>query len=205
MAVMESSAKIRPLTAALAGGAAGLLILGVASIPFHRQEKLGSGAYFSEAIISLVLGTTAGLFCWSVRRGWIRFSLRWLFLITTLIGCYVGYYANWISRRDAVLKEVEVDDLRHIAVGRTGPQYVPWQLKIFGENRGICDIQTNLQESDPLLREFKSVFPGTHVDTGGNWQRNGEWVNPWPYELLPPLGPTGRGPNGVPIAPEADE
>ncbi len=34
---------------------------------------------------------------------WLRFSLRTLFVVVTVLACWLGYYVNWHAQRNAVL------------------------------------------------------------------------------------------------------
>jgi hypothetical protein len=34
---------------------------------------------------------------------WFRFSLRTLFVVVTVFGCWMGYEVNWIRQRRALL------------------------------------------------------------------------------------------------------
>jgi hypothetical protein len=45
-------------------------------------------------------------------RHWFRFSLRTLFLVVTVAGCWMGYYLNWARERHEALRTGAVTEFR---------------------------------------------------------------------------------------------
>jgi len=46
------------------------------------------------------------------KRRWFSFSLRTMFVIVTLFGCWLGYELNWIRQRDALVAKNQALDLK---------------------------------------------------------------------------------------------
>ena len=80
------------------------------------------------------------------KRRWFRFSLRTLFVLVTVVGCWLGYSINWIKQRHAFLAHPyviqEFNDTPPSTVNRWGntwPVYAPWGLWLLGE-RGLVSV-----------------------------------------------------------------
>jgi hypothetical protein len=44
----------------------------------------------------------------STKRRWFRWSLRTLFVVVTVVGCWLGYALHWKSQRQAFLAQPDV-------------------------------------------------------------------------------------------------
>ena len=49
------------------------------------------------------------------KRRWFRFSLRMMFVVVTVFGCWLGYELNWIRQRH------EISNHRHSRWYEEGP------------------------------------------------------------------------------------
>ena len=65
------------------------------------------------------------------KRRWPRFTLRTLFVVVTVFGCWMGYQLNWIRQRHVVLENNEVVIS---SVGFYWEGLPPWPLGWFGES-----------------------------------------------------------------------
>jgi hypothetical protein len=43
------------------------------------------------------------------KRHWLRFSLRTLFVLVTVIACWLGWQVHVVQHRHAVLRQIEAD------------------------------------------------------------------------------------------------
>lgn len=68
------------------------------------------------------------------RRRCFRFSLRTLFVVVTVFGCWLGYQLNWIRQRHAYLrtKGTWEDPVDYDSTTWHEP-LPPWPLGLFGE------------------------------------------------------------------------
>ena len=111
------------------------------------------------------------------KRRWLRFSLRTVFVIVTLVACWLGYQLNWIHQRRTI-----VDGWPKWRVGNRGdapPPDAPCVLWLFAEpgyqevirlvvvNDIVVESQDYKSSSpDELLAELrrtKTLFPEAKV------------------------------------------
>jgi hypothetical protein len=48
------------------------------------------------------------------KRRWFAFSLRTLFVVVTLVACWLGYELNWIRQRRDFAARVETEDAEQL-------------------------------------------------------------------------------------------
>lgn len=94
----------------------------------------------------------------SGRGRWLRFSLRALFLVVTVVCVWLGYHLNWIRQRHAFLAEQEAAAANSVNISRTVCE-APLQLRLLGESGidrlplyVVIDPSKN-QDRDTILRE----------------------------------------------------
>ncbi len=66
-------------------------------------------------------------------RRWFRFafSLRTLFVVVTVLGCWLGYQVNWIRERHSLI--VGYGDEETVIACPVEPGTAPWSLRLLGE------------------------------------------------------------------------
>ncbi len=93
------------------------------------------------------------------RRRWFRFafSLRTLFVVVTMFGCWLGYSLNWIRERHAAFHDRRLDIVR-LSPPAFSPA-APQLLWLFGESgiTGVYLMDPELTTGD--LERLKSLFP----------------------------------------------
>jgi hypothetical protein len=83
------------------------------------------------------------------------FSLRTLFVVVTVVGCWLGYSVNWIRQRHAVSESAVNCGTFVIPVKALS---APGLLWIFGE-RGVAELSLMLKRSDPEVNRIRRLFP----------------------------------------------
>ena len=123
------------------------------------------------------------------KRRWFRYSLRTLFVVVTLFGCWLGYELNWLrQRRSFIADEVSVRE-RHpthdtwsatitlsAARGKTPPR-APGMLWAFGEGglTTVCVLAEGIDEQQltdrdwQRVRQARRLFPEATVHTVHVW------------------------------------
>jgi hypothetical protein len=108
------------------------------------------------------------------KRRWFRFSLRTLFVVVTVFGCWLGYELNWIRQRHEAIYWLEASSDSWYAPSQTGAKVQadpPWSLRLFGE-RAIVGIGMDRQQFTGLVpyspTELKRLFPEARVDYSRN-------------------------------------
>jgi hypothetical protein len=110
------------------------------------------------------------------KRRWFRYSLRTLFVVVTVIGCWLGYELNWIRERRAfIASEVSTridEDWWNCSV-TDGGRSAPGLLALFGEE-GFSALSV-LAESQSVelltandrqrLQEARHLFPEATIQT----------------------------------------
>lgn len=109
-------------------------------------------------------------------RRWLRFSLRTLFVVVTLLACWLGYQLNWIRQRREFYARNEADMLRYCGSTMIGEQYgsAPGLLWLFGESAKPLIVLHVEGESPEVLtpadlekiRLARRLFPETGGDFG---------------------------------------
>jgi hypothetical protein len=98
------------------------------------------------------------------RRRWLRFSLRTLLVLVTLLCLYLGWAMNWIRQRQAFLRDSVPDDpiVKVLAtVSGLKEQAAPWSLRLLNEN-GIPWLYFESAEQQKLI-EVSQLFPEAKV------------------------------------------
>lgn len=102
------------------------------------------------------------------KRRWFRFSLRTLFVVMTVFGCWLGSNLHWIQERHAALDWIKTQagawhDVP-VSQGAKGETRAPWQTRIFGDT-GVEQIVV-VVEKDAVVakqRELARLFPEADV------------------------------------------
>jgi len=107
------------------------------------------------------------------RRRWFRFafSLRTLFVVVTVFGCWLGYQLNWIRQRREFLggpvPGSGVAHFGHFSAWQDRPVDAPWQLRLLGES-GCCIILSDYPRSSDENRRLKALFPEAAIAANEN-------------------------------------
>ncbi len=122
------------------------------------------------------------------KRRWLRFSLRTLFLVLTVVGCWLGYELNWIRLRHAALATGIVETEPFPRFFTSQATAAPGHLWLFGET-GYPDLWIQLSEDDPtqaeeeLVAALQELFPESAIEY--YWAE----VEPPPKPHRPPRHP----------------
>ncbi len=106
------------------------------------------------------------------KRRWFRYSLRTLFVVVTVFGCWLGYELNWIRQRhellaeqSAIIQQLKLPPMPYFIVEPHG------MLWLFGEEgRGIVDLvldgrdQNRSPNTENELERAKRLFPESAVN-----------------------------------------
>lgn len=88
----------------------------------------------------------------------LRFSIRAILVVMTLLALWCGYSMNWIrQRREVMASGVVSPHSRGRAVS------APQLLGLFGE-AGYARLKVNLQFNDPEFSRTQSLFPEAVLD-----------------------------------------
>ena len=111
---------------------------------------------------------------------WYRFRLRTLFVVVTVIACWLGYELNWIQERQQVRAWLETSEHSWYAPSLVGAKVqanAPWGLSLFGE-KGVVGIGVDVDDfAGPIPytpATLKRLFPEARVD----FSREGIFVDP---------------------------
>jgi hypothetical protein len=108
------------------------------------------------------------------KRHWFRFSLRTLFVVVTVFGCWLGYELNWIRQRRELMSRPNVEALVWATEPPSWPR-APGLLGLFGEKgrhqiKIVVDLplaptdevpldRQRTADEQALLERAKSLFP----------------------------------------------
>lgn len=112
------------------------------------------------------------------KRRWFRFSLRTLFVVVTVLACWLGYAIPWIkSRHDFLVQPVfgEFNDTPPTTLNRWGnrwPVFAPGGMWLLGE-RGLVSVWLPPKFWSPKRQaEAARLFPEAVIfktDSKGMW------------------------------------
>ena len=101
---------------------------------------------------------------------WPRFTLRTLFVVVTMLACWMGYYIHWIHGREAGREWLDAHRADYIACGMRLEVAIPWPLRLLGEVRSrhaMCATSRwrtqKLSEFEQQVAEMKALFPESHI------------------------------------------
>jgi hypothetical protein len=113
------------------------------------------------------------------RRRWLRFSLRTLFVLVTVVGCWLGYQLNWIRQRHELIAQLERDSDSHSWVDDEPLTSAPWSLSLLGEP-GYSTVSFSIRlgdvirweniltpvvsDSHPKIKLAKRLFPEADLE-----------------------------------------
>jgi len=101
------------------------------------------------------------------KRRWFRFSLRTLFVVVTVIACWLGWSLNWM--RDRAEARAWIQEHGYLVPRELVPRPVaaPWGLRLFREQGefsvGIEAQKVPVNELKPLARKLQRLFPESFV------------------------------------------
>ena len=115
----------------------------------------------------------------AVNRRRFRFSLRTLFVVLTVVGCWLGYTIPWMKQRHAFLAQPDVicefNDSPPSTVNRWGnsyPVFAPCGMWLLGE-RGLVNVWLPPKIWSPERQaEAARLFPEAlllWVNDDGKW------------------------------------
>lgn len=87
-------------------------------------------------------------------------------MVVTVVGCWLGYYANWIRQRHEALKRNEESRAIFAQVGGLSPTGTfPWTLRLLGEEPLEFIALKIEREVDlkPSLSRIQVLFPESWV------------------------------------------
>jgi hypothetical protein len=95
-------------------------------------------------------------------RRWYRWSLRTMFVVVTVIGCWLGYYLNWVRQRHELIRQIDDRPPIFNRVQGMGPAGTfPWSLWLLGEKpREFIEFELASKDDYPrALSETQRLFP----------------------------------------------
>ena len=130
-----------------------------------------------------------------ISRRWLRFSLRGMFILITVFGCWLGTKVSWLRQRRIAREWIEQHEIpaewskaspANVTIMEFGlPKHTdrskdaPLGLRLLGESRLAYIIldKSRLSERDAgRLNSLQALFPeadGVHVQEPG-------WTHRWP-------------------------
>jgi hypothetical protein len=108
------------------------------------------------------------------RRRWFAFSIRTLFVLVTVLGCWFGYSMNWIHQR----RERARDDDAFVEISNSTPPIpAPFVLRLLGEE-GVWRVSIPGDAPDDDLERTKTLFPEANVNRSQIRPFTREWYQP---------------------------
>jgi hypothetical protein len=108
------------------------------------------------------------------KRRWFAYSLRTLFVVVTVFGCWLGYQLNWIRERHSLIdapQQTGVDPeygVTLIPMSLRAPLQVetkdaPWPLRWLGE-RGVYTLYLRDDMPESEVAHICALFPEAEID-----------------------------------------
>ena len=99
-------------------------------------------------------------------RRWFRFSLRTLFVVVTLLACWLGYEINWIRQRHALLSLDNSGGFTLTVQGIPDGTPAPWSIRLFGETgygQIIVEEPDRYRDAHQTKRLAEVLFPEAKI------------------------------------------
>jgi hypothetical protein len=144
------------------------VLVGVSTPALVPAQNNGTSveAKHLEWIIQLICGSAfatavALTFAFVARRTKkrLRFGLRTLFVVVTVVACWLGYSGNWIRRRNEILSR---PDVTSAGLARDNIWLLPWTLRIFGEE-GCHQVLFSAGCDREVIEQAVRLFPEAEV------------------------------------------
>ena len=140
------------------------------------------------------------------KRRWFNFSLRTMFVVVTVFGCWMGYELNWIRQRREFIQSDECSSNVVDAEDYGGWPSAPWMLRLFGET-GYAMIQVNFfpdetfeehaianwrltEKQQQLIKRARRLFPEAEFIEGAVYQTH----KPYLHVLVTDIGDLSQTP-----------
>jgi hypothetical protein len=125
------------------------------------------------------------------KRRWFRFSLRTLFVVVTVLGCWLGYELNWVRERRLFIADEISARQRHptsytwdaivMNVRKTPTPKAPGRLWAFGEagHPNICvlieaeSVEHLTNRDQDRVQKARKLFPEASISMVHVWDRPG--------------------------------
>ena len=108
------------------------------------------------------------------KRRWFRFRLRTLFVVVTVLSCWLGYQISWIRQRHVFLaSEHGTANSLGVPAGNGGKQIAPWPLWAFGESGAMGvfivakspSVDALTKYDQDRISEARRLFPEASIFT----------------------------------------
>jgi hypothetical protein len=94
------------------------------------------------------------------QRRWLRFSLRTLFVLVTLVAIWAAYSAHWIRQRREFVRKLESDSWPFTVAEFNSAIFAPGLLGLFGED----GVETITLAIEPDMAEARRLFPEAQIE-----------------------------------------
>jgi hypothetical protein len=126
----------------------------------------------------------------SPKRRLFRFSLRTLFILTTLVGIYLGWQMHLVRQRQSIVaalarpgapntyfvtvEDIEADKSHRVVDGQYDHVRVGWARRLLGD-RSYAQISVNHDVDRRLLEQAEHAFPEADLIVFADGE-DGPWI-----------------------------
>ena len=115
------------------------------------------------------------------RRHWFRFSLRTLFVLVTLVACWLGWQMKFIRDRKEMRAWIVAnggnignsDDLFFddpFGESEVSARQVSWLRHLLGD-KGVDYIELSSEHSEPVCQRIAKLFPESKIGISTEYRR----------------------------------
>jgi hypothetical protein len=120
------------------------------------------------------------------KRRWLRFSLRTLFIVMTVVACLMGWQGRIVAQRRIALRSLQAIRDGEIRIAHWNDDDSIGPIRSFMGDKPVCWIGLPETTNEDEIKRFVDLFPyaGISIGTGSSNSPRVRWIQRRSGEML---------------------